>query len=69
MIMKRIMNKILAICFFGLLCAWNVGAQVGGEDIFINQPTDISGWTASGGNISLLQEDLLYQPFKVALPV
>lgn len=53
MIMKRIMNKILAICFLGLLCAWNVGAQVGGEDIFINQPSKIDNWTASGGNISV----------------
>jgi len=44
MIMKRIMNKILAICFLGLLCAWNVVAQ----DITFSGFT--SSWSSSIAN-------------------
>jgi hypothetical protein len=40
------MNKILAICFLGLLCAWNVGAQ----DVqlrFSSKPSSVSSYTFS----------------------
>nr|MBP8944756.1 DUF11 domain-containing protein [Paludibacteraceae bacterium] len=52
--MKQVINKIIIICFLGLVSIGNASAQVGDEDIFINQPNNISGWTASGGNISVV---------------